>query len=202
MVGAEAPFGDPSIPSAWQGIRKIARETGRRGPRCGVICALQAASPRATELDPFKDYVIKRLNGGAGAAATERAADRAARVGLSPRLCVKSARFVTSAQIALPDRYDSHSQILSTSVPGEPLLAVRVIYSPATAKRPTPGTASIGRSGRIQYVMTMANSNRQTETANGSVQLPVRSRLQAKAMGERIPATAPEAFISELEVPA
>jgi hypothetical protein len=37
--------------------------------------------PRATELDPFKDYVIRRLNGGAGAAATERAANRAARVG-------------------------------------------------------------------------------------------------------------------------
>src|ERR1700731_1919183 len=50
--------------------------------------------------------------------------------------------------------------------------------------------------------MTMANSNRQTETANGSVQLPVRSRIQAKATGERMPATAPEAFISELEVPA
>ena len=40
------------------------------------------------------------------------------------------------------------------------------------------------------------------ETANGSVQLPVRSRIQAKATGERMPATAPEAFISELEVPA
>jgi hypothetical protein len=106
--------------------------------------------PRATELDPFKDYVIKRLNSGAGAAATERAADRAARVGLSRRLCVKPARFVTSGQIALPDRCNSHSQILATSVPGEPLLAVTVIYSPATANRPTPGTASIGRSGRIQ----------------------------------------------------
>src|SRR4029077_16135364 len=83
-----------------------------------------------------------------------------------------------------------------------PFRAVGVIYSPASAHLPTLETASIGRSGRIQYVMTMAKSNRQTETANGSVQLPVRSRIQAKATGERMPATAPEAFISELEVPA
>src|SRR5215472_8981271 len=75
-------------------------------------------------------------------------------------------------------------------------------YSPATANRPTRGNSSIGRSGRIQKVKTMANNNKQTETANGNVQLPVRSRIQAKATGERMPATAPAAFISELEVPA
>jgi hypothetical protein len=120
MVGAKAPFVDPGIPTAWQGIRKIARETGRRGTRCGVICATSGILR-----GPFKDYVIKRLNGGAGAAATERAADRAARVGLSRRLCVKSARFVTSGQIALPDRCDSHSHILATSVPGERFLLLR-----------------------------------------------------------------------------
>src|SRR6516162_2251800 len=75
-------------------------------------------------------------------------------------------------------------------------------YSPATANRPRLGATSIGWSGRIHQVTTIANSNSPTETANGSVQLPVRSRIQAKATGERMPATAPEAFISELEVPA
>jgi hypothetical protein len=40
----------------------------------------------------------------------------------------------------------------------------------------------------------MADSNRQTETANGSVQLPVRWRIQANASGDMIPATAPAAF--------
>jgi hypothetical protein len=62
-----------------------------------------------------------------------------------------------------------------------PLAAV---YCPATANLPRLGTALIGRSGRIQKVMTMANSSSPTETANGSVQLPVRSRIQAKATGE------------------
>jgi hypothetical protein len=86
--------------------------------------------------------------------------------------------------------------------PAEAYAPLAAVYCPATANLPRLGTALIGRSGRIQKVMTMANSSSPTETANGSVQLPVRSRIQAKATGETMPATAPEAFISELEVPA
>jgi len=48
----------------------------------------------------------------------------------------------------------------------------------------------------------MANSNRPVETANGVVQLPVRVRITPNAKGESIPATAPEAFISALALPA
>ena len=40
----------------------------------------------------------------------------------------------------------------------------------------------------------MANSRSPTEKTNGVVQLPVRSRIQPNATGERMPATAPAAF--------
>ena len=43
--------------------------------------------------------------------------------------------------------------------------------------------------------MTMANSSSPTEKTNGVVQLPVRSRIQPNAIGERIPV----AFIKDLK---
>ena len=58
-------------------VRGYARSPARRGPRatrCGVICVTESAPrykqrpPRATNLDPFKDYVIERVT----AAAPER----------------------------------------------------------------------------------------------------------------------------------
>src|ERR1700760_2825549 len=77
-----------------------------------------------------------------------------------------------------------------------------VRYSPATARVATTGaSATIERSGRIQRVITIAHSNSTMENANGIVQLPVRSRMKAKATGDRMPATAPEVFISALEEP-
>ena len=48
----------------------------------------------------------------------------------------------------------------------------------------------------------MANSRSPTEKTNGVVQLPVRSRIQPNANGERMPATAPAAFINALDEPA
>ena len=60
------------------------------------LCGNAAGKPST---DIAATGVIKRLNGGgAGAAATEQAADRAARVGLSRRLCVKSARSLLPAK--------------------------------------------------------------------------------------------------------
>src|SRR6202041_21638 len=56
--------------------------------------------------------------------------------------------------------------------------------------------------GRIQNAVTDPSSIRAIETANGRVQLPVRSRIQPKATGDNMPATAPAAFISALELPA
>jgi transposase len=74
MVGAEGALEIRVLHRHGKGIREIARETGssrntvRRYLRDESVTRYKGRPPRATKLDPFKDYVIERLT----AAAPER----------------------------------------------------------------------------------------------------------------------------------